>query len=132
MRKTVLTIAALALLSTTISVPAFADGWGRHYHEMSVGDALLWPITAALTLPAAVVETVAHATIPPVLFDSAPTAVVESPAAYAGPRAYYAPEPYYAPRVYVAPRAYYGPRGYYVSRGYYPGRGYYRVYRDRW
>jgi len=132
MKKIMVSLAVTALLSTTLSAPALAHGWGRYYyHERGVADALLWPITAALTLPAAIVDTVAHATIPPVLFEGAPATVVEGPAAYAGPRAYYAPEPYYSPRVYVAPRGYYGYRSYYVPRGYYRGR-FYRPYGYRW
>ena len=122
MRKIMVALIVTALLSAVAVAPAFANGWDRPYCGRVVVDPLLWPITAALALPAAIVGTVANAVVPhPVTYEYPATPV------YAGP-AYYAPEPYYAPRVYVAPRAYYYPRGYYAPRGYYHVRTY-RYYR---
>jgi len=125
MKKLVVSIAVTALV-TAVAAPAFAEGWGRHSHGAVVADALLWPIAAALTIPAAIIGGVAQATLPhPVIYGSPPPPVVEGPGAYAGPGAYY------APRVYVEPRVYYVPRGYYAPRAYYPARGY-RYYRGGW
>jgi len=126
MRKILISLAITALVSTTLSAPAFADGWGRHYSRgPSAAEVLLWPITAAITLPAAIIGSVAQATLPPPVIPGGPPRFDYGPSAYAGPRAYYAPEPYPVPRVY---REY---RGYYEPRGYYGGRGY-RYYGDRW
>jgi len=136
MRKMTVALAMAALLTTMAAAPAFADGWGYPYHHGGVVvDPLLWPVAAALTLPAAIVGTVANALVPPPVAYGYPAAPAYSaPVAYAP---YYAPRPYpyyygYGPGVYVAPRGYYyGPRGYYYgTRGYYHARGY-RYYR-RW
>ena len=137
MKKIVVSLAITALLSATISAPAFADGWGRHSHGSTAADVLLWPIVAALTLPAAIIGTVAQATLPHAVVYGNPSPIVEGPAAYAGPRAYYAPEPCNPSQAYVEPREYYAPRGYYAARGYYAPRAYYsergyRTYRGGW
>ena len=91
MKRIVATLAAAALITVSVAAPAFADGWGRHSHGTNVADVLLWPITAALTIPAAIVGTVAQATLPhPVVYE-APVPAYQDPVAYAGPKAYYAP-----------------------------------------
>ncbi len=126
MRKIIIALVMTALASTTAAAPAFAHGWDRPYYGGVVVDPLLWPITAALTLPAAIVGTVANAVVPHPVTYGYPAVPV-----YAGPAAY-APAPYYAPRVYVAPRGYYYPGGYYYApRGYYHVRAY-RYYRGGW
>jgi hypothetical protein len=132
MKRIIVTLAMTALVSTTLSAPAFADGWGRHYsHGPSAAEVLLWPIAAAITLPAAIIGSVAQATLPPPVVVGGPPQYDYGPAAYAGPRAYYAPAPCPPPRAYREYRGYYAPRGYYEPRGYYGGRGHY-YYRDRW
>lgn len=126
MRKIVFSLAVAALLSAVVSEPAFADRWGRHSRGRDAADALLWPITAALTLPAAIIGTVAQATIPPPFVYGGPP--VAGPADYAGPRAYY----YSPPPVYVVPGGYYEPRVYYAPRRYYHHRGYHHYRGGRW
>jgi hypothetical protein len=120
MRKIIVTFVVATLLSATAAAPVFADGWGESRHERGLPGGPLWPIVAALSIPAAVIDTVAH-----VAFPFPGVGVTAGPAVYAGPAAYYAPapEPYYAPRVYVEPRGYYAPRGYYRERGYRHHRG---------
>jgi len=115
MKKTITTLVIACLFSATSVAPVFADGWrGRHVDVFNP----LWPVAAALSIPAAIIGTVAHAVIPvPVGYGYAEP---PAPAVSSGYPAYYAPAPYYAPRVYVAPRGYY-----------YPYRGY-RVYRRGW
>jgi hypothetical protein len=104
MKRILTTLAAAALITASAAAPAFADGGGRHSHGANVADALLWPITAALTLPAAIIGTVAQSTLPhQVVYEN--SAFDEGPAAYAGPRAYY------APRDCVERREHYQPRG---------------------
>ena len=124
MKRIVATLAAAALITASLAAPAFADGGGRRSHGPGVADALLWPITAALTIPAAIVGTVAQATIPhPVVY--------ESPApAYAGPAAYAGPKAYYAPRGCDERREEYQSR-WHEHRDRYDGRDYGR-YDDRW
>jgi hypothetical protein len=113
MKKMVVTFSVMALISATASVPAFADGWGGHYHGRGGGFDPFWPITlpiaAALAIPAAIVGTVARAAVPvPLGYGySAPPAPV-----YSGPATYYAPGQYVAPRVYAAPMGYYNVRAY--------------------
>jgi hypothetical protein len=121
MRKIIVTLVVATLLSATASVPAFADGWGEHRYDGGLPGGILWPVVAALSIPAAVIDTVTHAAFPiPVGYSYPATA---GPTVYAGPAAYYAPS--YEPRVYVEPRGYYAPRGYYRERGY-------RTYRRGW
>ena len=135
MRKIVITIIAAAILSATAAVPAFADRWEGHDHDGGIPGGPLWPIVAAASIPAAVIDTVTHIVFPfpgigyPATPVTTGTGAYTGPAdftptAYAGP-AGYAPAPYYAPREYVAPRGYYEPRGYYRERGY-------RTYRRGW
>ena len=126
MKRIVVSLAAAALMTASLAAPAFADGWGRHSHEVTAADVLLWP----LTIPAAIVGSIAQATIPhPVVYE-APVSAYDDPVAYAGPRAYYSP----APRGYYAPAPGYRPYGYY-DRGYRHGHGGYyhgRDYGRRW
>jgi hypothetical protein len=146
MRKMVITLIAATILSATAAAPAFADRWGGHDQDRGIPGGPLWPVVAALSIPAAVINTVTHIALPipgigypatpataghaayagPANF--APTAHAGpadyAPAAYAGPPDY-APAPYHAPREYVAPRGYYTPRGYYREREY-------RSYRGGW
>lgn len=111
MKKIVITITVAALLSATSALPAFADGWGPHHEEISILNPL-WPVAVALSIPAAIVGSVARITSPPpVAYDYA---VPPAPIVYERPVIVE------RPRVYVAPRAYY------------PGRGYYRGYRHGW
>jgi len=107
MRKIVATLIVASLLSLTSVAPVYAGGWGGAYYGRGGGCNPLWPITAALAIPAAIIGTVVNlaATVPPTY-------------------GYAAPARYYAPRVYVRP-AYYAPRAY-ITHGYYTPRGYYR------
>ena len=131
MRKIVVTLIVVSLLSATASAPAFANGWEGPYYERGLPGGPLWPIVAALSIPAAVIDTVVHIALPFPGVGYSATPVTAGPAVYAGPAAYYAPERYYAPRAYYAPRVYVAPRGYYSPRAYYPAR-YYRTYRSGW
>jgi len=136
MKKIMITLIAATLLSATAAAPAFADRWGGHDHDRGLPGGPLWPIVAALSIPAAVIDTVAHIAFPFPGIGYPATPVTAGPAGYAGP-ADYAPTAYYTPRVYVAPRGYYAPRGHYAPRGYYEPRGYYRdrgyrTYRGGW
>jgi hypothetical protein len=154
MRKIVATlIVASLLLSLTSVAPVFAGGRGGGYHGRGGGFNPLWPITAALAIPAAIIGTVVNlaATVPAPYGYDAPQApeTYYAPGAYYAPRAYAAPTGYYAPRAYAAPTGYYAPRayaaptGYYAPRvyappprnferrGYYPVSGY-RASRSRW
>jgi hypothetical protein len=119
MRKIVIMFIVATLFSATASAPAFANGWGGPYYERGLPGGPLWPIVAALSIPAAVIDTVVHVALPfpGVGYPAIP--VTAGPAVYAGPAAYY------PPRVYVAPRGYYSPRAYYPAR-------YYRTYRSGW
>jgi hypothetical protein len=110
MRKIVTTLIIAGLLSATSVAPAFADGY--YNGRVDVFNPL-WPVAAALSIPAAIVGAVANLPVPVVYGYPAPVV-------YSNP--YYQPGPYYAP---------YGPRGYYAPRGYYPYRGY-RGYRRGW
>lgn len=121
MRKIVVTLVIASLLSLTFVAPVSAGGWGGGYHGRGGGCNPLWPIAAALAIPAAVIGTVANlaATVPATYGYAAP----QPPETYYAPGAYYAPRVYvvpryYAPRVYVAPR-YYVPRAYVAPTGYY-------------
>jgi hypothetical protein len=111
MKKIVVTLIAATLLSATTAAPVFAHG----YYGRSVVVDPLWPVAAALALPAAILGTVANAITPEPVYVAPPAPV------YSGPATYYAPRTYYRPRVYYAPRAYYPPRNYYAPR-------YYRTY----
>ncbi len=115
MKKILVTAVVAALLSVTSAMPALADEWGGRHGEISILNPL-WPVAVALSIPAAIVGTVARATIPPPVVYSAPP----EPVVYERPVTYYQP---YQPRAYVAPRGYY-----------YSGRGYYypRAYRRCW
>jgi len=116
MRKIVVTLIAVSFLSLPSVAPVFAGGWGGGYHGRGCGFNPLWPITAALAIPAAIVGTVVNL-----------AATVPAPYGYAPPQApetYYAPGPYYAPRAYVAPAGYYAPRAYVAPAGYYAPRAY--------
>lgn len=135
MKKFVITIIAAALLSASTAVPALADRWEGHYHDGGLPGGPLWPIVAALSIPAAVIDTATRIAFPfpgigyPATQVTTGTGSYTGPAdftptAYAGP-AEYEPAPYYAPRAYVAPR------GYHESRGHYRERGY-RIHRGGW
>ena len=116
MRKMISTLIIASLVSATSVAPAYADGWRGHHGGVFNP---LWPVAVALSIPAAIIGTVANAVTPvPVGYGyAAPPA----PVAYSGYPTYYAPGAYYAPRVYVAPRGYYGYPAYRVHRVY--GRG---------
>jgi len=64
----VVTLVVATFLSAIASAPAFANGWGGHYHGRGGGFDPLWPITwpsaAALTIPADIVGTVAYIAAP--------------------------------------------------------------------
>jgi len=119
MRKILVIIIVGCLLSATTAIPVFANEWGGPSYEGGVPGGPLWPIVAALSIPAAVSDTVVHTALPLPGVGYPATPVTAGPAVYAGPAAYY------APRVYAAPRVYYSPRAYYPAR-------YYRTYRSGW
>ena len=137
MRKIVATLIVASLLSLTSVAPVSAGGWGGGYHGRGGEFNPLWPIAAALTIPAAIIGTVVNlaATVPTTYGYAVPQApeTYYAPGAYYAPRAYaaaryyaprtYAAPRYYAPRAYAAPR-YYAPRAYAAPR-YYAPRGYY-------
>jgi hypothetical protein len=116
MKKIMVTLMIASLLSAAIVTPVFAHDWDGHPHIRGGIFNPLWPVAAALAIPAAVVGAVASVTFPePVVVAPAPVA----------PPVYSAPPAYYAPRVYVAPRPYYAPRAYNPY-------GYHRAYRYGW
>ena len=120
MRKIVVTLIVASLLSLTSVAPVFAGGGGGGYHGRGGEFNPLWPITAALSIPAAIIGTIVNlaATVPAPYGYDAP----QAPETYCAPGAYYAPRAYAAPTRYYAPRAYAAPTRYYAPRGYYPGR----------
>jgi hypothetical protein len=125
MKKLVVTLIIGSLLTAATAAPAFANGWDGYPHVRGGIFNPLWPVAAALAIPAAIVGTVASITVPePVGYGYAAPPVQVAPQVYSEPA-------YYAPRVYVEPRGYYAPRGYYGPRGYYPAR-HYRTYRHGW
>ena len=116
MKKILITLIVASLLSLTSVAPVFAGGWGGGYHGRGGGFNPLWPIAAALTIPAAIIGTVVNL-----------AATVPAPYGYAAPQVpetYYAPGAYYGPRAYAAP-GYYGPRAYAAPTGNFAPRGYY-------
>ena len=127
MRKILVALTAICLLSVTVVSPVFADGWGGHHHGGGYGFNPLWPIAAAvnaaLYIPAAIIGTVAQLATPqPVGYAYAPPpapvrvyTTVPSPGSYAPP-AYYAPRYSYmqATNIYYAP----APRSYNRQRVY--------------
>jgi hypothetical protein len=121
MRKIIATLIIASLFSATSAAPVFADGWRGHYNGGVGVFNPFWPVDVALSIPAAIIGTVANAVVPAQVGYG--YAAPPAPVVYSGPATYYAPGPYYAPRVvYAAPRGYYG---------YYPYRGH-RVYRRSW
>jgi len=115
MKRIMMALLIGSLLSVTISTPVFAHGWNGPHVPGGIFNPL-WPVAAALSIPAAIVGTVVSATIPEPYVAPVPVA----------PPVYSAPPAYYAPRVYVAPR------GYYAPRAYYPPVRYYRPYYGGW
>jgi hypothetical protein len=127
MRKIIVTLIVASLLSLTSVPPVFAGEWGGGYHGRGCGFNPLWPITAALAIPAAIIGTVVNlATVPATYGYAAPQApgTYYVPGAYYAQRAYVAPTGYYAPRAYVAPTGYYAPRAYVAPTRYYAPRAY--------
>ncbi|MGO9611606.1 MAG: hypothetical protein ACLPX5_01015 [Dissulfurispiraceae bacterium] len=122
MRKIVVTLIVASLLYLTSVAPVFAGGWGGWYLGRGGGFTPLWPITAALSIPAAIIGTVVNlaATVPAPYDYAAP----QAPEAYYVPRAYAPPSAYYAPRAYAPPSAYYAPRAYGPPSAYYAPRAY--------
>ncbi len=127
MRKIIVALIVAGLLSLTSVGPVAAGEWGGDHHGRSGEYNPLWPIAAALTIPAAIIGTVVNlaATVPQT-YGYAPQApeTYYTPGAYYAPRAYIAPTRYYAPRVYVAPARYYAPRAYVAPVRYYSPRVY--------
>ena len=108
MRKIVVTLIVVSILSVTIAAPVFAHGWGGHSRG---GVNLLWPITAALVLPAAILGGVVHLAVPePARYTYVPPPVPVEPEMYSGADTYYAPREYAAPPDYYAPKVYYPAR----------------------
>ncbi len=108
MKKILVTLMIGSLLSAAVVTPALAHDWDHPHVPGGIFNPL-WPVAAALAIPAAVVGAIASA--------ADPGPVVVAPPAPVAPPVYSAPPAYYAPRVYVAPRPYYyAPRGY--SYGY--------------
>src|SRR5208337_2185299 len=128
MRKIVVTLIVASLLSLTSVAPVFAGGWGGGHHGRGWGFNPLWPITVALTIPAAIIGTVANlAATVPATYGYAPPQAPETyyaPGAYYAPEAYAAPTGYYAPRAYAAPPGYYAPGAYAAPTRYYAPRAY--------
>ena len=129
MRKIVVALIVATLLSLTSVAPVSAGGWGGGYHGRGGEFNPLWPIAAALTIPAAIIGTVVNlaATVPTTYGYAVPQApeTYYAPGAYYAPRAYAAPRGYYAPRAYAAPRGNFAPRAYAAPRGNFAPRGYY-------
>jgi hypothetical protein len=131
MRKIIVTLLVICLLSLTSAAPAFAGGWGRWHHGRGGGLNPLWPIMAALTIPEAIIGTAVNlaTTVTYAALQSPETYNAPgpnyAPGAYAPPTGYYAPGAYGPPTVYYAPRAYAPPRGYYAPRAYGPPTVYY-------
>jgi hypothetical protein len=98
MRKIVTTLIVASFLSVAIAAPVFAHGWGGTYRGGDGGVNLLWPITAVLAVPAAVIGTVAHVTVQVVGYTYAPPPIPAEPDMYSGPVTYYAPGAYYPVR----------------------------------
>jgi len=118
MKKILVTLIIGSLLTAATAAPVFANGWDGHHHLRGGIFNPLWPVAVALSIPAAVVGTVANLAVPvPVGYGYAAPVQV-APQVYSEPA-------YYAPRVYVAPRGYYSPRAYYPAR-------HYRTYRHGW
>lgn len=120
MRKIVVTFIVASLLSATSAAPVFAHEWNGYYHGSGVVFNPLWPITAALSIPAAIVGTIANSVV------AGPGGYV-----YAVPPAPVRQVVYSRSVAYYAPRLYAAPRGYYSQGAYYPARGY-RAYRSSW
>ncbi len=129
MKKIVVTLIVASLLSLTCVAPVFAGGWRGGYYGRGHGFNPLWPITAALSVPAAIIGTVVNlaATVPATYGYAAQQApeTYYAPGAYAAPTGYYAPRAYAAPTGYYAPRTYAAPTGYYAPRTYAAPTGYY-------
>ncbi len=125
MRKITVVLIVAGLLSLTSVEPVAAGGWGGGHHGRGGVVNPLWPIAAALTIPAAIIGTVVAATVPQT-YGYAPQTpeTYYAPGAYYAPRAYVAPMRYYAPRVYVAPTRYYASRAYAAPMRYYAPRAY--------
>ena len=64
MRKIVVILVVASLLSLTSVAPVFAGGWGGGYHGRGGGFYPLWPVAAALAIPAAIIGTVVAAAAP--------------------------------------------------------------------
>ena len=128
MRKIVVTLIVASLLSLTSVAPVFAGGWGGGHYGRGAGFNPLWPITAALAIPAAVIGTIVNlaATVPATYGYVAPQApeTYYAPGAYYAPRTYAAPTRYYAPRAYAAPTRYFAPRAYAAPTRYFAPRSY--------
>lgn len=125
MKKIMVALIVGSLLTATSAVPVFAHGWDGAPHVPGGIFNPLWPVAVALSIPAAVVGTVANLAVPaPVDYRYGAPPVVVAPPVYSRPARYY------PAREYVEPRGYYAPRGYYPS-GYYPAR-YHRTYRGGW
>jgi hypothetical protein len=89
MRKIVVTLIVASLLSATTAPPVFANGWGGHSHGWHGGVNIFWPIAAALTIPAAIIGTVANLAVPPPLgYGYAAPPVPVQPEGYSGPSPY--------------------------------------------
>jgi hypothetical protein len=120
MKKIVVTLIIGSLLTAATAAPVFANGWDGYPNVRGGILNPLWPVAVALSIPAAIVGTVANVAVPvPVGYGYAPQPQ------YVAPQVYPEHESYYAPRVYVAPRGYYAPRAYYRDR-------HYRTYRHGW
>lgn len=115
MKKFIATLMIGGLLSAAAVSPALAQEWDHPHIRGGVFNPL-WPVVAALSIPAAVAGAIANVTVP------APAELALPPLPPA-PRVYSAPPAYNAPRVYVtpAPRSdYYAPREYYQRDHYRP------------
>ena len=116
MRKIMVTLIVASLLPATSAAPVFADGWGGYSHGRDCGFNPLWPIAAALAIPAAIIGAVAQLPVP--VPGGYVHATPPAPVVYARPATYYAPQPFYAPRAYVPPGRCYAQRPYHPPRDY--------------
>ena len=60
MRKIVAIFVTGCLLSLTTAIPVFANEWGGPDYERGLPGGPLWPIVAAMSIPAAVIDTAMH------------------------------------------------------------------------
>ncbi|MGA7828096.1 MAG: hypothetical protein WCA04_10565 [Geobacteraceae bacterium] len=93
MKKLLVALVVASILTAVVAAPVFAHGWGRTSRGEGEGVNLLWPITAALVIPAAIIGAAQLRVPVGVRYSYAPPPVPVEPDMYSRP----AP---YSPRVY--------------------------------